>query len=325
MNSLSLNGNWVDLVIIVVVLFFLSEAFRSGFWVIMADFLSFLFSLILAIMSYPWVASLLRSNFSLSHSVSNAIGFLLIAVASEAMIGFILLSSVRNIPLRFWKKSWDKPLAAIPAVGEGLVLMAFILTLVIGLPISPKVKADVADSRVGGYLVSKTTGLEVTVNDVFGEVIEDSLTYLTVQPESRESLEITVGKKQLVDDGVSEVEMYDLINKERVGRDTNKLEWDKSLVLVAREHAKDMWNRTYFGHVSPEGEDVGDRLRGADIFYAFAGENLALAPTLTTAHAGLMNSEGHRENILEKKFRKVGVGVIDNGVYGKMFVQVFTD
>jgi len=80
-----------------------------------------------------------------------------------------------------------------------------------------------------------------------------------------------------------------------------------------------------FGHVSPDGEDVGDRLEKDGIKYAIAGENLALAPTVTTAQNGLMNSEGHRANILEPKFKKVGIGVIDNGVYGKMFVQVFTD
>ncbi len=38
-----------------------------------------------------------------------------------------------------------------------------------------------------------------------------------------------------------------------------------------------------------------------------------------------MNSQGHKENILEVKFKKVGIGVIDNGYYGKMFVQVFSD
>jgi uncharacterized protein YkwD len=96
-------------------------------------------------------------------------------------------------------------------------------------------------------------------------------------------------------------------------------------VPVARDHARDMWERQYFGHVSPEGEDVGGRLREADVSYSFAGENLALAPTVATAHNGLMNSEGHRENILEEGFTQMGIGVIDNGVNGKMFVQVFTD
>jgi uncharacterized protein YkwD len=86
-----------------------------------------------------------------------------------------------------------------------------------------------------------------------------------------------------------------------------------------------MWERQYFGHISPEGRDIGDRLNAAGIGYSLAGENLALAPTVTTAQNGLMNSEGHRANILEPKFKKIGIGVIDNGIYGKMFVQVFTD
>ena len=56
-----------------------------------------------------------------------------------------------------------------------------------------------------------------------------------------------------------------------------------------------------------------------------AGENLALAPTTEFAHEGLMNSPGHRANILNGQFRRVGIGVLDGGIYGKMFVQEFTD
>jgi uncharacterized protein YkwD len=40
---------------------------------------------------------------------------------------------------------------------------------------------------------------------------------------------------------------------------------------------------------------------------------------------GLLNSPGHRANILNGNFKKVGIGVMDAGVYGKMFVQEFTD
>jgi uncharacterized protein YkwD len=96
-------------------------------------------------------------------------------------------------------------------------------------------------------------------------------------------------------------------------------------VPVARDYARDMWQRNYFGHVSPEGKSVADRLDEAGITFQVVGENLALAPTLTTAHIGLMNSEGHRANILEPDFKRVGIGVIDNGIYGKLFVQIFTD
>jgi len=43
------------------------------------------------------------------------------------------------------------------------------------------------------------------------------------------------------------------------------------------------------------------------------------------AMQGLMNSPGHRANILSPSFHKVGIGVLDAGIYGEMFVQEFTD
>ncbi|KKR88441.1 MAG: SCP-like protein extracellular [Candidatus Gottesmanbacteria bacterium GW2011_GWA2_41_12] len=66
-------------------------------------------------------------------------------------------------------------------------------------------------------------------------------------------------------------------------------------------------------------------MKNAGIFYTEAGENLAFAPNVNIAHAGLMNSPGHRANILSPDFGKVGIGVIDGGIYGEMFVQKFTD
>ncbi len=325
MNFQFIKGNWVDLIILVVIIFFISGAFRSGFWVITADFLSFLISLFIALTGYQWAAIVIRSNFTLSHSVSNALGFLFIAIFTEALLGFVFLTAVRKVPFKLWTSRWNNILAILPALGEGLVLVSFILTLVVGLPVSPAIKEDVTDSKIGGYLVGKTTGIEAKVNDIFGGVIEDSLTYLTVHPESTDSLPITVGNRELSIDGVSEREMLDLVNSERNKRDIKSLSWDENLAIVARTHASDMWDRGYFGHISPEGENVGDRLTGAQIEYLLAGENLALAPTLTTAHSGLMNSEGHRKNILETKFSKMGIGVVENDVYGKIFVQVFTN
>lgn len=56
-----------------------------------------------------------------------------------------------------------------------------------------------------------------------------------------------------------------------------------------------------------------------------AGENIALAPTLETAHQSLMNSPGHRRNILDPDFGRVGIGIVDGGIYGKMFTQNFAN
>ena len=63
----------------------------------------------------------------------------------------------------------------------------------------------------------------------------------------------------------------------------------------------------------------------ANIEFTYAGENLALAPSTPLAMQGLMNSPGHRANILNPNFKKIGIGVIDGGIYGKMYSQEFTD
>lgn len=322
---MALNGNWVDLLIIAVLIYFASEAWRVGLWVILADFLSFFLSLLISLRGYQFAAEFLRANFSLTHSVSNAMGFLITAVVAEIVLGLALARLIPKIPKKIRQAPYTKFLALLPALGEGLVLVAFLLTLVLALPLSPNIKTDVSRSKIGGLIIRQTSGVEKKLAEVFGGVIEDSLTYFTVKPQSRETVPLSIETQELVIDTQAEAEMLRLVNEERGNAGVGQLVLAPEIVPMSRAHARDMWERQYFGHVSPDGEDVGDRLDKAQIKYGLAGENLALAPTTATAHTGLMNSEGHRKNILEPKFRKVGIGVIDNGYYGKMFVQVFTD
>lgn len=321
----SLNGNWVDLVILVILLYYVLEGYRVGFWGILADFLSFLGSLLLSLRAYKFTAGLLRSNFSLSHSLSNAIGFLLTVVVLEIALSYLFAYLISQLPEKIKRIKWNRELGIIPALGEGIILTAFILSLILGLPLKPSFKKDITESKIGSYILKATQGAEKNINEIFGGAIEDSLTSLMIRPGSKESVPLEVGRQELAVDERSEAEMFRLINEERKKQGVRELIWYPEVIPVARAHAKDMWEREYFSHYSPEGEDVGDRLEKAQIKYFVAGENLALAPTLSTAHSGLMNSEGHRVNILSTDFNRVGVGVIDNGVYGKMFVQIFTD
>ena len=320
-----MNGNYVDLIIILVLIYFATEAWRHGFWILLADFIAFFGSLVLSLRFYKYISEFLKVNFSLNLSISNALGFLFSAVIIESFLGFILGHLVYKLPEKIKKHKLNKLLGIIPALGEGVILISFFLTFFISFPIKPQIKTDVVESKIGGVILEKTTNIEKTINEVFGGVINDSLTYLTIKPNSNESIKLNITKLDLkVDESVEEA-LFMKVNEERKKLAIPELTWDLSIVSVARTHANDMWKRSYFSHFSPEGKDVGYRLENANIKYTFAGENLALAPTLTTAHSGLMASQGHRENILEPRFKKIGIGVIDNGVYGKMFVQVFTD
>jgi uncharacterized protein YkwD/uncharacterized membrane protein required for colicin V production len=320
-----LKGNYIDLIILLVIIYFASEAWRHGFWVILVDFISFLGSILISLSFYKYLALFLRSNFSLSNSISNAIGFLAMAIVTEGVLGFILARFLHKVPEKLRERTSLKIAAMIPAVGEGLILIAFILTLAVAFPIRPSIKSDIVRSRIGGEILAKTVTLEKTVNEIFGGVINDSLTYLTVKPGSGEKVSLPTAVNNLKADEEASKEMFGLVNNERNRLGIPLLSWNDKIAKVAENYATYMWENHYFGHISLDGKDVGDRLNVAKISYSVAGENLALAPTVISAHNGLMNSEGHRDNILNIQFKKVGIGVIDNGIYGKIFVQVFTN
>ena len=113
------------------------------------------------------------------------------------------------------------------------------------------------------------------------------------------------------------------MNRERQAQGLPTLAPDPELTEVARRHSADMFARGYFAHDTPEGVSPFDRMRESGVRFITAGENLALAPTIEVAHTGLMNSPGHRANILRPEFGRVGIGVMDGGMRGLMVSQEF--
>lgn len=117
--------------------------------------------------------------------------------------------------------------------------------------------------------------------------------------------------------------MVDLVNQERVQRGLNPLQVDMRLVELARLKSQDMIDLNYFSHTSPTYGSPFDMMRQAGVEYRTAGENLAGASTVERAHNALMQSDGHRRNILNPAFTHIGVGIIKGGSYGMMFTQMF--
>jgi uncharacterized protein YkwD len=112
-----------------------------------------------------------------------------------------------------------------------------------------------------------------------------------------------------------------LINNRRTARGLPRLRINNRLSKAAMWHTHDMVHRSYFGHVSRRGRDVVDRLYGAHYlggrFSWSVGENLAWGSgTLGTPRRivrAWMDSPGHRRNMLDSRFREIGIGVIANG------------
>lgn len=121
-----------------------------------------------------------------------------------------------------------------------------------------------------------------------------------------------------------ELQLFDLTNADRVKHGLSVLTWDDQIKETARKHSLDMAENNYFSHTNLDGESPFDRMKEDDIFFTVAGENLAYGQFSSIfAHEGLMNSLGHRENILRKEYNTLGVGVAFNSQKQPFYTENF--
>ena len=120
-----------------------------------------------------------------------------------------------------------------------------------------------------------------------------------------------------------EQEMIKLINEARAQNNVPALTVDMQLTNVARVKAQDMIDNNYFSHNSPKYGSPFDMMQSFGIKYVQAGENIAGNQNVQNAHNALMNSPGHRKNILNPDFTHIGLGIKQGGPYGNMFTQMF--
>lgn len=142
----------------------------------------------------------------------------------------------------------------------------------------------------------------------------------TVQPSTKPAAVQTAPTNGLT---AAEQQMLDLVNRERANAGLSPLKADLELTKVARLKSQDMVNRGYFSHQSPTYGSPFEMMSTYGIEYRTAGENIAGNSSVERAHNALMNSPGHRANILNSKYTHVGIGVVKGGQYGMMFTQMF--
>ena len=133
---------------------------------------------------------------------------------------------------------------------------------------------------------------------------------------------ITIPEK---DSSVSayEKEVVRLVNEERVKAGVKPLTEDWELSRVARYKSQDMRDNNYFSHTSPVYGSPFDMIKNFGITYRSAGENIARGQINPRAVVkAWMNSSGHRKNILNASYTKIGVGYVADGRYWtQMFIR----
>lgn len=122
-----------------------------------------------------------------------------------------------------------------------------------------------------------------------------------------------------------EQEMINYINQARSNAGLSTLSYCSQLTSVARAKSRDMIDNNYFSHTSPRYGELGDMLSAHGVNYRSAGENLAMNTngSVRAAHNSLMNSSGHRANILGN-YKQVGVGIEVKSDGSHYYTQLFT-
>ncbi len=120
-----------------------------------------------------------------------------------------------------------------------------------------------------------------------------------------------------------ENEVIRLVNEQRVKNGLKELQADWQLSRVARFKSQDMKDNNYFSHTSPTYGSPFEMIKNFGISYRSAGENIAKGQRTPQAVVNAwMNSSGHRANILNSTYTKIGVGYVSDGNYWtQMFIS----
>lgn len=115
-------------------------------------------------------------------------------------------------------------------------------------------------------------------------------------------------------------QVVSLVNQERAKAGLTALTSNSPLTAMALDKAKDMYNRNYFDHTSPTYGSPFDMMKTYGIQFSYAGENIAKGQrTPQEVMTAWMNSAGHRQNILNSHYTKIGVAYY-NGEWVQEFI-----
>jgi uncharacterized protein YkwD len=316
--------NPIDILLVIVILLSVLNGYRRGFVHGVLDLAGWVLSLIAGLRYSQPLAQWLGPRVDVWSEVwDQPIAFVVIAIFVGVLVQAIGYALLRRLPEDINEHRANQAFGVIPGFVNGLIIVAILSALLLAIPLSEGLSERTRESALVNRLAVYAERLENQLRPVFGEAIARTMNLLTIRPDSDERVTLPFKVDNPRPRPDLEKQMLDLVNQERQAAGLNPLAPDPELTEVARKHSTDMFARGYFAHDTPEGFSPFDRMNKAGVRFLTAGENLALAPTLPLAHTGLMNSPGHRANILRPQFGRVGIGVMDGGMRGLMVSQEF--
>lgn len=316
---------WVDWLIILFIVFGVWLGFWRGFLAQVFQIIALLLALLAAFWIFPsvggWLEQQLHVSISLARPLSLAVIFFVLAFAFQFGAGILqklFAPFVAANPI-------NRAAGAIAGGVQKLLIAAFVLVLLVTLPLSAKVKDTINSARLARPLIRVALATEAQLTQWIDSDSLASLSYRTVNSDEKSTTALNYTVADPTVDLPGEATLFVLTNEIRKKDKKAELIPNLRLRAVAEAHGRDMLAKGYFSHLSPQGKDALNRVNEAKITVLTVGENLASAATVEAAQIGLLASPGHRKNILSSDFNQVGISVLDAGTHGKMVVEVFAN
>ena len=323
------NIEYIELFVYIFIVFFVINGWKKGFLLQFFYLMVLLISIALSFRYSDQVGSYISSWFNSNIQLSEIFGGVLI---------FITVLTVSSFFQNFLANNQKQRDVGNKILGGfvSLLVSNLILTLIFTITSIISVPQFFEDTIENSNLVSfytDTSGtpqqaLElITGTDLIKVVsrIKDLTGKSSVVVGEQGCIEIPkYSLSNLSNNNEQKNELYELLLTERSNQNLAPLELSEKLSDIALNYAYVMYQDGFWCHKNPKnGELVGDRLSKQGFPYIDIGENLALSSSVRSGHISLMNSESHKNTILDNEFKRVGIGIV-SGPLGLIIVQIFS-
>ena len=323
------NIEYIELFVYIFIVFFVINGWKKGFLLQFFYLMVLLISIALSFRYSDQVGSYISSWFNSNIQLSEIFGGVLIFITVLTVSSFFQNFLANN------KKQRDVGNKLLGGF-VSLLVSNLILTLIFTITSIISVPQFFEDTLENSNLVSfytDTSGtpqqaLElITGTDLIKVVsrIKDLTGKSSVVVGEQGCIEIPkYSLSNLLNNNEQKDELYALLLTERSNQNLAPLELSEKLSDIALNYAYAMYQDGFWCHKNPKnGELVGDRLSKQGFPYIDIGENLALSSSVRSGHISLMNSESHKNTILDNEFKRVGIGIV-SGPLGLIIVQIFS-
>ena len=320
---------YIELFVYIFIIFFLIYGWRKGFLIQFFYLMVLLISIALSFRySYQvgsYISSWFNSNIQLSEIFGGVLIFITVLTVSSFFQNFIDNNQKQ-------RDVGNKLLGGFVSILVSNLVLTLIFTVTSIISVPQFLEDTIENSNLVSFYTD-TSGtpqqaLElITGTDLIKVVsrIKDLTGKSSVVVSEQGCIEIPkYSLSNLSNNNDQKNDLYALLLVERSNQNLAPLELSETLSEISLSYAYEMYQNGFWCHKNPKnGELVGDRLSKKGFPYIDIGENLALSSSVRSGHISLMNSESHKNTILDNEFKRVGIGIV-SGPLGLIIVQIFS-